>query len=816
MSHLSEPENGGNVQSEGQSPINRLKAENTSSEEDEVVSSPEPRPEGVAEGQDGSSTERPVDTAAEPVGQQESSEDQDIRSAASRAKETLKGLSQMVDRDREMRDRERRPKLAEFRISQDELDETLKRYEPTGSLDKIDACLTQQQIVIIAGPEASGKHYTAKYLAAKCKHEDIRIEVFDIPDDFDDRHFLIVNRPEHSFFVVGDAFSSQESILIRLMGGEDCADIGRLRYCLGSACYLVATISDKRLAQLEQKLLRNLRDRSVLILDYQFPNPCLVLKRYMRVFLGETRAQNLFEELGDNLDVYARELGTPHKIAKFVEYDILTWLGEDSVEEDIRAKIEQAVKWWGSFDREIAVYFEMLTEQEKLMAFSLSLLGQWPELGRWPESGFWRMHRRLQPAISDPVNVKAKKKIKKKPQLFDIPKSQSLNRIRARVATVPVLVGDQEHPVRYIEFADERYAQAIHAYVKTEYPEFLEKTISRLVDLAREHENDRDRTMRIAATSALGLVSRADWPRVRGFVFECAHHDYAHIRAMAGHVLHMAFQDPETRLYVMEILDRWSKEGDFRERWTAASAFKEIGRSDLDFALDGLEDIAHGLDLSPLETILSFAARVETLDEDADIMDVLQLTFDYVFQVQEADERWSEVEPVYDSLAYAIVVLALNRNLKEAIETLCDWVNDSKSTNGYSPSLAAGLIWLYLAETYADISRREKTRNEILELIGQDKEALDALAELLSGSFVRLHRIHLEVKRMSFRVFEILDNWAETSKDPEVLTSLLQATRAYLRNHPVILQYVDRLIKRRWLAKRAPEQIQSLAKSIFS
>ena len=186
------------------------------------------------------------------------------------------------------------------------------------------------------------------------------------------------------------------------------------------------------------------------------------------------------------------------------------------------------------------------------------------------------------------------------------------------------------------------------------------------------------------------------------------------------------------------MLRQWIRSSDTNLLSTAAWTYQEMRHIDLDFALNGLEQIVRVLDLSPLKTILAFDSAMTAESDDELLEDYLMMQADidrdatnpveivtrfatYLKTVEEADDSWGEVEPVYNAVEFAIIVIAFDY-LRETINLLCDWVNE-EDAKGCTIQLAGSLIWLRLANELADDAKREGKPSRILELIDRDEES---------------------------------------------------------------------------------------------
>jgi hypothetical protein len=577
--------------------------------------------------------------------------------------------------------------------------------------------------------------------------------------------------------------------------------------------------TDSSLEKSVKRMLSWFSEQNIQRCRYEPPELDAIFEKHLQERLGKENAENWIEKHPEIM----HEISKWHQPIQAVEAVRNVSLSE----EEFRAKVKE-ISSGLRFHNEIASFFESLDDERKILALNLSLLGT------WPESDFWHMHRQLTPRLLETATqVEAKEEGKEKekkpiPQ-FGTPKSRLLEDIRAHTVLLPIRVEGKEYSVSHIEFVDERFSQGVQDYAKRNHPDFLERMISHLAQLAVEAQDDP--YLRITSTEAIGLISRANWPYVGDLIAKWAVSDVHYVRAMAGHVLSRAYLDPETRIYTIHILKRWTQSKNSKWLWTAASTYKEMRHIDLDFALNGLEFMARHQDLSSLKTILPLRSAV-LIDLDDQLLeeyllieaginrhgtDPEKMSFEiaaYLKKIEEAEDAWEEIESVYNAVEFALIVIAFDY-LRETINLLCDWVNEEYSKD-HTMQLTGSLIWLSVEEVLTNNAKEEMAPNGILELINRNEESLDALAELLSGCIVQLFPIRLaDNKRKSLDICLSIEEWAKDDKYSDAIYKLMKGIRQYLSDSPRILEYVDQLITKRWRSQRMSRNIRSLAQAIL-
>jgi RecA/RadA recombinase len=371
----------------------------------------------------------------------------------------------------------------------------------------------------------------------------------------------------------------------------------------------------------------------------------------------------------------------------------------------------------------------------------------------------------------------------------------------------------------------EWYSKGILEHVRSRYPGFLQEVTYDRPGLDEEIESHPDSVI-ACVTYILGLIGYTNWLTVEQLVHQWARNDQPRIRAMASYVLGAAHRDSEMKKYVDYILQKYINSKDEKLLWTAAKAYEVIGLVDLETALNGLEGMVYCLDISSREFVEPIMSYLNAFAEEkwhtffldqanVSLLDNKRIATiqyeEYLEKYFKAFEDYDRVIQVYDAIGRALWVLARYVNLKEVLNILSDWATDLDKRGEHTARLTASLMGLSLAKALTEIAEEEKSQNRILELISRDEDALDALAELMSSSLIRLYPIQLAKQRKSMDVCLLLEKWATSAEYNDTLTSLLRRIQTYLKDDPLTLKYFNRLFVRMWQSKKMTETVRSLA-----
>jgi hypothetical protein len=268
-----------------------------------------------------------------------------------------------------------------------------------------------------------------------------------------------------------------------------------------------------------------------------------------------------------------------------------------------------------------------------------------------------------------------------------------------------------------VRFKDSRYG----SWVLEFYRPWFVQWVPAIVQLARRP----NRSIRARAALAIAEIGKLDFNRiVKPSLTELATSDKSYVRAAVGYTLGKLAQDPTSKEGVKHLLRSWAgQEQDWRLKWSVASACKQIGFIDLDFALCELNSLATSGHLR---------------------------------------------RGVYKAISYSLIVLSLSGYLRDVLLTLRDWANSDDE----SAELIAVLSFIDLADTYADLANRRSratskhlTSNEILNLLIVPQEGIDEeLLSALTGILIHVLEKTLALKQAE-RIFEILGSWLGQASD---------------------------------------------------
>jgi hypothetical protein len=371
----------------------------------------------------------------------------------------------------------------------------------------------------------------------------------------------------------------------------------------------------------------------------------------------------------------------------------------------------------------------------------------------------------------------------------------------------------------------EWYRETILGYVKSRHPGYFQEVTYDPPALDEDIVN-HPQIVIIWVSYILGLIGYTNWPTVQQHVQQWARSDRTSIRAMAGTVLGAAHRDSELEQVVDYILAKYVHSKNEKLLWTAAKTYEIMGLVDFERSLNGLAQIVCCLDLSSWEFVEQFISHLNEYAEERwrdyflDQANISILDSEsaataqhnaYIQKYLRAFEDYDKKITVYNAVRNTMWDLARYISLKEVINILSDWANDTDEKDVHTAQLTASSIALDLAERFTELAEVEKAPNRILELISHDEEALDALADLLSSSLIRLYRIKLAKKHKSMNICLVLERWAESDQYTDTLTDLLCRIQTYLQSDPYVLRYFNLLFERRWRSKKMSKNIQSIA-----
>jgi hypothetical protein len=320
-------------------------------------------------------------------------------------------------------------------------------------------------------------------------------------------------------------------------------------------------------------------------------------------------------------------------------------------------------------------------------------------------------------------------------------------------------------------------------YAKSNHPEVLQMMIKPIIKLL---ENSiQDQHTRILFSTVLGRLACTDWFTIKTTLEKYALNDYSASRAICSHILENAIQDERINYEVGKLIIEWShmpiKGENWKFVWTAASALKQIGQFNIDFALEGIREIISNVVTNTLEI--------------------------------------QSNRKVFESVKFALNVLALFGNISPIIEFFCEWTSDSTSPNANKNSqafkLPISLIIIEMLVLFENIAKKSNTQNEILLSISQNNNNFVSLANLITLSFVTLHEFQDKGEPLSSAYFELSISWIISTEGTSlynIVIKLIQLMRKNLKsNYPKNEKYFCAYINKFCLQN--PRQIKVVKKA---
>ncbi|CAG0935175.1 hypothetical protein TFLX_04007 [Thermoflexales bacterium] len=150
-----------------------------------------------------------------------------------------------------------------------------------------------------------------------------------------------------------------------------------------------------------------------------------------------------------------------------------------------------------------------------------------------------------------------------------------------------------------IRFSDPDFQLAVSGRLVRAHKRSLKAILSYLVERLigpREGGEDVNRKMRIASARSIGEIAKVDLGMTEETLETLATDRWGRVRAAAGHALRQAFEERPNRGQVLALLKHWSQDERADLRWSAASAYGRIGRSQIGVVLPELARMAKDSD----------------------------------------------------------------------------------------------------------------------------------------------------------------------------------------------------------------------------
>lgn len=637
------------------------------------------------------------------------------------------------------------------------------------------------RFIVIAGSEEAGKLSAALFLGARLKDEKSINSIFIISDS--EKMLpanLLEKLPSKSFLVVENAFAQKDHSIIRkiLIKGER-AGITHIRNTLNDS--FLVSVTNTGLKNIETKTLQDWIDNNCILENYAGPDPEEILSKYIDIYLTEKqieKAKEIFDN--DEFKKGLQRLKSARKISKFVEYT----LSKIEISQDIKVLNTYLIKEIHNIldiDSEVENYFDSLSDECKSIAFTLSLFNG------ISENAFWPLHNFFTPK-KNTDRSKEKKREEKETYFFTTPKRYLLDNIRASVERKRInasmdetfLTGDTV--ISKIKFNDARYADIINSYVVTNFPEYAIAIINKLVK-SLPSLPQMSLVEQIAIGNALGKLGSAKWHSVMEFSESLSINDHPTIREIVGFIFETAIQNERINADVANTLLLWSRlradAYNWKFIWTAASSFKQVGLSNIKFALSGLKMII---------------VRIDLLNED------------------------EYVDLIINSVLYSYIVLALKGFIPEIIEGLNDIIVDEEVNDDDNILKIVSAIWHHLAWVFIDLAAEMRSQNEMLAVVAEDSELQNHISSLISSIFIKWHPVKINGKPLSTSFFEIAEEWIMSVDERHLkfVIKLMENVRSKLKKSSnICFKYFNSYLKRFWYNEKQPTKLKSATEIII-
>jgi hypothetical protein len=302
------------------------------------------------------------------------------------------------------------------------------------------------------------------------------------------------------------------------------------------------------------------------------------------------------------------------------------------------------------------------------------------------------------------------------------------------------IIRTQDKREEILQFKQAEYEAAIFQLLRDSYRNVL---LDLLPALKRIGENTYWQ-IRSRSAEAVAEIGKMGWHRVRSKVLEPWSSDQRpFVRAAVGYALSRLYDDDVMRAAVKDLLTNWSDEEQswsntewaWRVRWTVASSYKHIGLTDPEFAYEGLKKIARHNDIR-----------------------------------------------IGDSVIHTLVVLSLQGQLEQIIDTLGDWVAEGTGGQGHDQEREIVCIVAILAFTVLSNIHVEVMEEKIEVETEQFTAKAGNLFDLVRKSAAERGKIWKSVVSLGVRAFEykmsenffdLIERWSKyTDKDARLLDTI--------------------------------------------
>ena len=415
---------------------------------------------------------------------------------------------------------------------------------------------------------------------------------------------------------------------------------------------------------------------------------------FINVNVGTTsdKSENLAKGLAKNVGVAVEEAIKERKRGEELEEQVTEYTTATESLQDL----PEVERWF----RE-----DLPTAREKYFAIALSFFNGL----KWAD--FWDIYQ----AILISRDLLVDEDDKKDAWLFGQTDQELMDKARAHI------VRKEDDAAEVIEFKEEGYPGVILDMLRTKYRPRLVDLLPGLGKLG-EHSYWE---IRARAAYAVAEIGKLDFHRTRSQVLEVwAKDERPYVRAAVGYTASRLIQDGVADAEVRKMLNEWGDPQENRNwkfRWAAAAAYKQIGLGNPDIALPGLKLVARNDDIR-----------------------------------------------VADAVIYALLVISFDDKLEAVLSALKEWLGEdsgSKAEPNIVP-LVSTLAFLTLGNAYTDLAAHvpdngeERKDDAFLALLTADTEGTWRTVVVAALSKALKYRLTDEA-------FDILKGWARQVQDQD-------------------------------------------------